>query len=202
MKFTIGYSFFNSKGNLLTIKSLSKDEMLVSSKNWSTKYWYPIKRAKQHIQSGFYTVNKVKSLNKKFTMNSFYVLKRQGEFIIDDLSSSTNQCYKEKHPLYNYYVICAVEDNLDYQGFIVDHESINRVINDPYKSKTQGSCENMHSMLHKRITKMPELKGKLIALKTIIKPAGVHFSAHMEKIWFKPKYDKNTLNLIMSQLNL
>lgn len=113
--------------------------------------------------------------------NTFLKLTRTGTF---EAEFTANQCFKKGWPLYTYEVVCAVTDKLDNNGFTIDHDEINKEIEE---TVFEGSCEEMHIMLHDIIKEL-SFAGKMIAFKTVIKPAGApEAKAHMEKYWFDSK---------------
>ena len=92
-----------------------------------------------------------------------YVMHRIGEFRPTDYSN--NQCKIIGHQKYQYHLICAFEEELDQQDFVIDHVKLDTTIQN---CVLIGSCERMHLVIYKAIKKVC---GKnLLGYKAIIYP--------------------------------
>lgn len=91
-----------------------------------------------------------------------YCITRTGIINLPKSLSSSNQCAKIGHS--KYYYTCKVFTNnkkLDNQGFIVDHNDLDKAINTELKkNKFKGSCELMSEALISVVMNIMKKKGK------------------------------------------
>jgi 6-pyruvoyl-tetrahydropterin synthase len=114
-----------------------------------------------------------------------FILTRNGEFKITE--HTDNQCKAKGHSAGYKYEIKVVVDQLDAQGFAIDHNEINDVIaNQPIK----GSCEELCELIFNRVKKL-KFAGTLLAYKSTIKPITAKKEAFIEFRWYNPSYKQS-----------
>lgn len=96
-----------------------------------------------------------------------------------------NQCGKEGVNHYSYKLTLILKNELDENGFVIDHNLLDAAIQ---KEVIYGSCEEIQGIIHKLIVKILP-KDVLLGYKCIIKPLDFAPSAFIEFIECeKPKY--------------
>ena len=111
-----------------------------------------------------------------------FILRRKGTFRISE--ATDNQCKAKGHAAGYTYEITVVVDKLDAQGFAIDHNEINDVIqNNPIK----GSCEELCEQIFSRVEKL-KFAGTLLAYQSVIKPITAKKEAYIEYRWYNPGY--------------
>lgn len=84
--------------------------------------------------------------------------------------TSTHQCGKQGHKAYDYHICIVVqENNLDKEGFVIDHVEIHETVVEFFSTYT-GSCEKLEKELAEKIEKLCE-KHKTFAIDMYIKLA-------------------------------
>ena len=110
-----------------------------------------------------------------------FILKRNGNLQVKH--STINQCKGKGHKDYSYEITCLFRNELDSEGFLVEHSFIDDSIQ---KLLHVGSCEQMQTniMFSIRTTLVDHLNCPLLAFKCILKPMPNgeydNISAHLE----------------------
>lgn len=95
-----------------------------------------------------------------------YVMHRKGKF--RPATTTDNQCRQPGHTQFEYRLTLVTSENLDDNGFIVDHLDVHRAIELAYMA---GSCEEMHHQLYNTIISLfLGLECKLLMYKAAIIP--------------------------------
>lgn len=119
-----------------------------------------------------------------------YILNRRGKF---SATETLNQCKDIEHPLY-FYHLKVVTKGLDNDGFVIDHEDINKAI---ISNEMYGSCEEMAKRLFKIVKKL--MKGqKFVAFWCAVYASEEpeHLKSFMEFKWYNKKYGPKMLNYL------
>lgn len=98
--------------------------------------------------------------------NGTFTLNRTGNFTLKN--KSKNQCRAIGHEIFSYHVLLNVKPVLDKQGFIVDHEVINKAVQRAVNKAT--SCELLCLHICKEIeSTLKKMKKDFNSIKVIIK---------------------------------
>lgn len=160
-----------------------EDDGLVGSFDWSDtpegwEFWDDIyegrglyKFFERYPKKSKKKKSKVKSLSLK---DPIYRMNRKGSFSIDRHTS--NQCGAEGLNRYEFEIVLILKQELDDDGFIFDHDLIQKAIDD---AELYGSCEEIQKKIHDVVNNIiPE--GVLLAYKCSIKPLDFYVKAYIE----------------------
>lgn len=121
---------------------------------------------KKHNKNNISASEESKNYQKADRAISFYILTRRGIFRPSEFTN--NQCKEYGWKEYHYQIAVVVDSHLDRDGFIIDHQRIDNMIQG---MKLSGSCEQMHNSICSDLQQL--LTGhdvNLYACKTIICP--------------------------------
>lgn len=118
-----------------------------------------------------------KKKSKSLSLNEpIYRMNRRGSFNIDEHTS--NQCGAEGLDRYEFEIVAILKQQLDSDGFVFDHDLIQKAIDDAY---IKGSCEEIQKIIYESVSsQMPE--GVLLGYKCVIKPLDFYVKAYIEYI--------------------
>lgn len=105
-----------------------------------------------------------------------YIMHRRGW--LRNIKPSQNQCKAHHHDEYHYHIIIACSEELDDNGFIIDHQDIADAL---IELTMAGSCELMHNQIFKVVKNLLEnTPTELYAYKCILSPTLPNGPAYME----------------------
>lgn len=108
-----------------------------------------------------------------------FIMRRKGEFELT--SDSHNQCKEGGHRKFKYKVKLEAQNRLDSDGFIVDHEVIDQMIQSEIKNA--DSCENIaKTITYGLIDLLSEEGVEIINLSVRVIPKGNNVKANIEFI--------------------
>jgi hypothetical protein len=107
-----------------------------------------------------------------------FIMNRSGLF--DLFNKSTNQCKAIGHRIFSYSVRITAGDKLDKDGFIIDHQIIDNLIQSDVEA---NSCELIAKSIAISLNELLISEDvAVIEIHVVIKPIGPNVHAYMEYI--------------------